>query len=277
MKFDINALIEKIKEKIPFGQKEEEEVVEVQEEVSDEGEETKVEEIEEEDDEDAAAKKKKGLYIKILAGVVVAFLAIDEFTKDKKGPPPAPTKKVRAKKKKVKKAKKAPVKKVAKEKKVEKQVKKVAMPKVEPKPEVKLPTITKEPIKPIKREISSVPPIPPKEEPKQQDPKELAIDVTEIVEEIGTPTTEELKGPAEYVSPPDYTEVGRGLVYNCRGKHWACVDKNSYFACRDNLKWSKENTKAPECFTKDVYRNEKDCRVIQTHFVNTNEQIDFCK
>ena len=99
----------------------------------------------------------------------------------------------------------------------------------------------------------------------------------DIVDEIGTPTDEELKGPAEFVAAPEYSEVGRGLVYNCKGKHWACINKYSYFACRDNLKWAKENKKVLECYTKDVYRNEKDCRIIQTHYINTNLKTDFCK
>ena len=36
----------------------------------------------------------------------------------------------------------------------------------------------------------------------------------------------------EYIKPPSYERVGRGLVYNCAGKHWACVNKRSYFSCK---------------------------------------------
>jgi hypothetical protein len=283
MKLDINALKEKIMELIPFGKKGE---VEVDVEETAEGEEVdvevkvkegeeEIEEEEEEDDEEAAAKKKKGLYIKVAAGIVIAFFALDEMTKDtQEAPKRAPVKKSRAKKKKAKKPKKAPKKKVAEKKKAKPPAKKVEAP---------APVVVKEK-KPVKRDISSVQPTPPVKPtppsgpPKaEKEPEELALEVEEIVEEIGTPTEEELKGPAEYVVPPDYSEVGRGLVYNCKGKHWACVDKNSYFACRDNLKWAKENGKGFECFTKDVYRNERDCRVIQTHFINTNLKTDFCK
>jgi len=302
MKIDLKALKEKIMGMIPFRKKEEVEEIleeEVVEEKAEEAEVAKAEgeveaeaEAEEELDEEAeeldeeeAAKKKKSLYIKAAVGIVVAFFILDEFTKDEKTKAPAPTKKMKSKKaqkKKSKKPKKAPTKKIAE--------KEVAKPAVQPPKKVEAPK------KEVKREISSVPPVPPPEpkkkevlvieEPKKTEiivkekPKkaeELALDVSDIVGEIGTPTEEELKGPAPFVAAPDYNEVGRGLIYNCKGKHWACVDKNSYFACRDNLKWTKENNKGPECFTKDVYRNEKDCRIIQTHFINSNEDTEFCK
>lgn len=286
MKLDINALKEKIMELIPFGKKGEVEVdveetpegeevdVEVKVKEGEEEESEEEEDEEEEDDEEAAAKKKKGLYIKVAAGIVVAFFALDEMTKDtEEAPKKAPVKKTRAKKKKAKQPKKAPKKKVAEKKKVE-----APKPPPEKVKAIQPPAVVKEE-KPVKRDISSVPPTPPPPPPPkaEKEPAELALEVEEIVEEIGTPTEEELKGPAEYVAPPDYSEVGRGLVYNCKGKHWACVDKNSFFACRDNLKWAKENGKGFECFTKDVYRNERDCRIIQTHFINTNLKTDFCK
>lgn len=278
MKLDLNSLKEKIMDLIPFGKKEDVEIEEVEAEETPEGEEVEVktkaseeedEEEEEEEDEEAAAKKKKGLYIKIAAGIVVAFFAFDEMTKDSGDAPKAPVKKTRAKKKKASKPKKAPKKKVAKKEQVEKPAKKVEAPK--PVLQVQPPALVKEPEATVKRDISSVPPTP------KQETQELAKEVEKIVEEIGAPTEEELKGPAEYVDPPTYDEVGRGLVYNCKGKHWACVDKNSYFACRDNLKWAKGNGKGFECFTKDVYKNENDCRIIQTNFINTNLKTDFCK
>ncbi len=82
--------------------------------------------------------------------------------------------------------------------------------------------------------------------------------------------------PSEYVEPPNYKRLGRGLVYNCVGRHWACVDKFSYFQCRENSKWSSANKKTPECVTKNVYASEKDCSVVQLHFINTREATDFC-
>jgi len=81
----------------------------------------------------------------------------------------------------------------------------------------------------------------------------------------------------DYVSPPDYLKFGRGLVYNCKVGHWACVDKASFFQCRNNQKHFKEIGKPTECYTKSVYSSDLDCRTIQLHFINTNEKTDFCK
>lgn|GEM_PF-1437243 len=80
----------------------------------------------------------------------------------------------------------------------------------------------------------------------------------------------------EYVEPPNYKRIGRGLVYNCTGGHWACVDKFSYFQCRENTKWSQVNNKGPECVVKNVYASDKDCGIIQLHYININEPTEFC-
>ena len=56
---------------------------------------------------------------------------------------------------------------------------------------------------------------------------------------------QEIKKEAEkniYVKV-DYKRLGRGLVYNCRSKFWACLNKKEYLNCRGNLKWSKLNQK----------------------------------
>lgn len=81
----------------------------------------------------------------------------------------------------------------------------------------------------------------------------------------------------EYQEPPSYQDTGRGLVYNCSGKHWACVDQTSYLNCKKNNDWSKENDKDPECYPSNVYRSFKDCRTIQIHNINTVTETDFCK
>lgn len=75
---------------------------------------------------------------------------------------------------------------------------------------------------------------------------------------------------------PDYLITGRGLVYNCRGKHWACVDKKSYFKCAANQKESKKFGKKPDCGTVAVYQTEDDCQVIQLYNINTSQKTDFC-
>jgi hypothetical protein len=107
--------------------------------------------------------------------------------------------------------------------------------------------------------------------------KEIPDDTVTVVEDkVG----EEQKTEEErfdYVSPPDYLKFGRGLVYNCKGKHWACVDKESFFICRKNQKHFNKMGKPTECFSKSVYSSNLDCRTVQVHFINTNEKTDFCK
>lgn len=88
--------------------------------------------------------------------------------------------------------------------------------------------------------------------------------------------TSKIEKKLEYVAPPNYERSGRGLVYNCVGKHWACVDKFSYLTCRENSNWSKENGKNPECQTKNVYASVEDCSVVQKHFIESSEPTEFC-
>ncbi len=81
----------------------------------------------------------------------------------------------------------------------------------------------------------------------------------------------------EYTGSPNYERLGRGLVYNCVGKHWACVDKFSYFKCRENYVWAKQNNKSHECVVRNVYASVEDCGIIQEHKINTLADTGFCK
>ena len=80
-----------------------------------------------------------------------------------------------------------------------------------------------------------------------------------------------------YTNPPNYSFRGRGLVYNCKGKHWACVDKESYLKCRENEKWQIRKNKKIECKTINVYQNIRDCNIIQLNNIHTLVKADFCK
>ena len=97
-----------------------------------------------------------------------------------------------------------------------------------------------------------------------------------VVQEVGPIPEEEIK-PAEKVELPDYSLKGRGLVYSCTGKHWACIDRAGYLNCKEHMRWTEENKKRPECVIKNVYASEDDCSVVQLHYINTNEPTDFCK
>ncbi len=75
---------------------------------------------------------------------------------------------------------------------------------------------------------------------------------------------------------PSYDQFGRGLVYNCIDKHWACIDKPAYVQCHKNQVWNKQQGKKIECAVKAVYNDENDCVKIQMHNVSTNESTAFC-
>jgi hypothetical protein len=80
----------------------------------------------------------------------------------------------------------------------------------------------------------------------------------------------------EYVSPPDYEYQGRGLVYNCQGKHWACVDAPSYKICEDNASSVKYLKKKTECHPYNVYETPKGCESMQNRMVSSSYKTEFC-
>jgi len=78
-------------------------------------------------------------------------------------------------------------------------------------------------------------------------------------------------------APPAYDQVGRGLVYNCKDKYWACLDKPAYVTCNKNQKWNKSKGNAAECAVADIYSSEEDCAKVQKYNVSTNASTAFCK
>ena len=80
----------------------------------------------------------------------------------------------------------------------------------------------------------------------------------------------------KYMSPPNYERLGKGLVYNCLGGHWACVDEESYKSCRVNMRWAIQNDKKIECYVSNVYATSSDCGTVQVHNINTQKQTKFC-
>jgi hypothetical protein len=87
-------------------------------------------------------------------------------------------------------------------------------------------------------------------------------------------TVAPVKGP--YVSPPSYDYPGRGLVYNCVGKHWACVDGGSYQLCQKNYGALKEENRRKECFPDSVYETQQGCAWVQKQKVSNTPKTDFC-
>ena len=80
-----------------------------------------------------------------------------------------------------------------------------------------------------------------------------------------------------YTAPPAYDQLGRGLVYNCKEKYWACVDKFAYVNCNKNMKWNKSHQKSAECAVQNVYNSEEDCGVVQKYNVSTSKATGFCQ
>jgi hypothetical protein len=97
------------------------------------------------------------------------------------------------------------------------------------------------------------------------------------------PTTEtasmESKIVEEQAEPTvlSYDQLGRGLVYNCKDKYWACVDKESYINCGKSMKLNKSKGKPIFCAVSNIYNSEEDCGKIQKHYVSTSQSTDFCK
>lgn len=61
--------------------------------------------------------------------------------------------------------------------------------------------------------------------------------------------------------PPimQYDIIGRGLVYNCKENHWACVNRSNYFNCIKKMKFDLRDNNPSTCVAKDVYASDEDC------------------
>lgn len=89
-------------------------------------------------------------------------------------------------------------------------------------------------------------------------------------------TKKEEKTVTEYVAPPNYENVGRGLVYNCAGKHWACVDGPSYKTCEQNSSSTKYLKRGLECYPFNVYQTQSGCEKMQNRMVSSSAKTGFC-
>ncbi len=89
-------------------------------------------------------------------------------------------------------------------------------------------------------------------------------------------TTKAPEQKKDYVAPPDYEYKGRGLVYNCIGKHWACVDAPSYKTCEDNFSSVQYLKKKTECYSFNVYETAKGCDMMQNRMVSSSAKTNFC-
>lgn len=103
-------------------------------------------------------------------------------------------------------------------------------------------------------------------------------DLTEkILQDLENQTkTKVSETPAQYVAPPDYEYTGRGLVYNCKALHWACIDGPSYKTCEDNFNFQKSKSAKPECYPFNVYESTRGCANMQNRMVSAGSKTEFC-
>ena len=103
-------------------------------------------------------------------------------------------------------------------------------------------------------------------------------DLTEkILQDLENQTKNKVsETPAEYVAPPDYEYTGRGLVYNCKALHWACIDGPSYKTCEDNFNFQKSKNAKPECYPFNVYETTRGCANMQNRMVSAGSKTEFC-
>lgn len=79
------------------------------------------------------------------------------------------------------------------------------------------------------------------------------------------------------VGAPSYDSPGSGLVYNCRGGHWACIDADEYRKCRQNFSWNKSETIPIECYPMAFLETDFDCGTVQQEKVNSVPDLSFCE
>lgn len=120
--------------------------------------------------------------------------------------------------------------------------------------------------------------------PVEELPKEKTLGVGENTEttssEVQQPWVEEKTesnpNVVTYTAPPQYLDRGRGLVYNCKDGHWACISGGSYSRCQQNKKWNDQEKKNTECNPVEVYATDQDCLQAQKLKVDFSSDTSFC-
>ena len=145
-------------------------------------------------------------------------------------------------------------------------------------PPVDIPTAPKKIEEPIPTELSSntIEEVKVPSQPKSSGETLTTINGLDSAGSSGDMASKIVEEVAE-TPPPRYDQLGRGLVYNCRDKYWACVDKISYVNCNKNMKWNQSKGAVSECSVQAIYSSEEDCAKVQKYNVNTNQATAFCQ
>lgn len=80
----------------------------------------------------------------------------------------------------------------------------------------------------------------------------------------------------EPVEAPNYENIGKALVYNCKGQYWACIDKDSYDNCDMNYRWNKSQKIDIECYPSQIYISDEDCSMAQQNKIDLVVETKFC-
>lgn len=75
---------------------------------------------------------------------------------------------------------------------------------------------------------------------------------------------------------PDYNDIGRALVYNCKNQHWACVSVKSYKQCSENFDWHSSQGNVIECYPVETYVDDFDCERVQQFKIDSIASTNFC-
>ncbi len=233
-------------------------------------------EDEDDDEEDAeeAKKKKKSRIIKIIVIGALVWFALEEI----------PTNDSKKQEGKAKKAKSASKKKVKKTPKIVKQPKEdVVVSDIQP---IEEKEIVPTPVSIPEPEVVATPDAMTTESTVIDSaliiPEQVIGEVSEksaeekVDEQISKFLGEDVADETEIVlEQPDYEKVGEGLVYNCKGRHWACIDRKNYFRCRE-LEVSVGSGQ-PDCAIAETYASIEDCQVMQIYKVNRAAPPEECK
>jgi hypothetical protein len=112
---------------------------------------------------------------------------------------------------------------------------------------------------------------------KPKEEKDLNEEILKDLEtQVSAKKKEEASAVTSYVSPPDYEYDGKGLAYNCKGKHWVCLDGPSYGQCEKNHQYLSDKNQSKECVPINVYDSTKTCHQLQLKKIVSNEKTLFC-
>lgn len=81
----------------------------------------------------------------------------------------------------------------------------------------------------------------------------------------------------EPTSPPNYLDFGAGLVYNCSGRHWACVSNEAFEQCGKNYAWNVKEVNPVECYPSELYESNLDCESMQQYKTDMAAKTKFCQ